>query len=278
MMEWILRLSGLLTALTIVAILGFLVYFSAPLFTHGRVFEILSWDWRPFQGRFGILPMILGTVCLAVSSLIPAYVAAIGICCFAHGLGPRTPARVLMAVIHFMTGVPTVVYGFVAVFVLVPFIRALFAHGTGFSWLAASLTLSLLILPTIVLLIHAQLSTVDPAVRIACRSLGMSVSQEMLWVALPACSRGLFAGAILGMARAIGDTLVALMVSGNAPQVPHSFLDSIRTLTAHIALVVATDVHSSAYHSLFASGLILFLVSAAVSLGLRWIGSGVVPK
>ena len=277
-MEWLLRVSGMLTAFTIVAILGFLVYFSAPLFVHGRILEIFSWDWRPFQGRFGILPMVVGTVCLAVSSLIPAYVAAIGVCFFAHGVGPRTPARVVMAIIHFMTGVPTVVYGFVAVFLLVPTIRWCFAEGTGFSWLAASLTLSLLILPTIVLLIHAQLLTVDSAVRVACRSLGMSPAQEMLWVVLPACSRGLCAGAILGMARAIGDTLVALMVAGNAPQIPDSLLDSIRTLTAHIALVVATDVHSSAYHSLFACGLILFFVSASVSLGLRWIGSGTVSE
>ncbi|MCK9376862.1 MAG: ABC transporter permease subunit [Syntrophobacterales bacterium] len=259
--------------LSVCTILGFLLYFTWPLVAEGHLARILAWHWRPFQGQFGILPMVAGSFCLAVSALAVAYPMGLGICCFAHGLGPRPLARVVMAVIHFMTSIPTVVYGFVAVFLLIPRIRGVFAYGTGFSWLAASLTLSLLILPTIVLLIHSQIRQVDPGLRLATASLGFTPAQELLWVLLPQSHRGLLAALVLGFARAVGDTLIALMLAGNAPQVPHSLLDAIRTMTAHIALVVATDSHSLAYHSIFACGLILFSLTVMVNLGLRWLQS-----
>jgi phosphate transport system permease protein len=215
--------------------------------------------------------MVVGSVSLAFSSLLLAYPAAVGICCFARGLGPPVPARLLMGLVHFMTSIPTVVYGFVSVFLIVPLVRNSFDAGTGFSLLSASVTLALLILPTIALLINAQMDQVAPQMVQTCGALGLTKAQELLWVVLPSCRRGLIAAAVLGFGRAMGDTLVSLMVAGNAPQLPDSPLDAIRTLTAHIALVLATDVHSSAYASLFACGLILFCVTAAVNVGLRWI-------
>jgi phosphate transport system permease protein len=173
-----------------------------------------------------------------------------------------------------MTSIPTVIYGFVSVIFLVPLVREAFPESTGYSWLTAALTLSLMILPTIVLLVHAQLQQVDARVRLASAALGFSPAQTLLWVMRPLASRGLWAAAVLGFSRALGDTIIALMVAGNAPQVPHSLLDSIRTLTSHIALVVATDSTSQAYQSIFASGLILFGITAAVNLTLRRLQSG----
>lgn len=267
---------GLFSAMVVSSVLvftifGFLVYFSLPLLLEGRLSQLLSWDWLPVQGQYGIMAVVLGSFALTVTSVAVSYPAGVGICCFAHGLGPRSLRSPVLGIVHFMTSIPTVVYGFVSVFLLVPLLRQCFTEGTGFSWLAASLTLSVLVLPTIVLLIHTQMQQVDSEVRLAAKSLGLSSAQEMLWIVLPLSSRGLFAAAILGFGRALGDTIIALMVSGNAPQVPHSLLDSIRTLTAHIALVVATDVHSEAYQSLFACGLILFLVTAAINAAMYWI-------
>ncbi len=269
--RWILWGAALVSSAVIFAILGFLLYFSVPLFLDGRLMEVLSWDWQPSQGKFGTLPMVAGSLYLAFSSLLLAYPAAVGICCFAHGLAPPILARVMMGVVHFMTSIPTVVYGFVSVFLLVPAIRNGFDEGTGFSLLAASVTLAFLILPTIALLINTQMHQVAPQVGLTCRALALTKVQEILWVVLPACFRGLIAAAVLGFGRAMGDTLISLMVAGNAPQIPHSLMDSVRTLTAHIALVLATDVHSSAYASLFGCGLILFCVTAAVNASLRWI-------
>lgn len=259
---------------SVLAIFGFLCYFAIPIFSQGHLGEIFAWEWRPFQGRFGILPMITGSFCLAAAALALSFPLALGLCGFAQGLGPRRLGRPLLGLIHFMTGIPTVIYGFVSVIFLVPLVRGLFPESTGYSWLTATLTLSLMILPTIVLVIQAQLEQVDARVRLAAAALGFSPAQTLLWVIAPLTSRGLWAAAVLGCSRALGDTIIALMVAGNAAHVPHSPLDSIRTLTAHIALVVATDSTSQAYQSIFASGLILFGLTAAVNLCLRRLQAG----
>jgi phosphate transport system permease protein len=272
LLEVILLLSGLVSSLAVAAIFLFLIYFTIPTIAKGDLLKLLSWDWRPMAGQYGILPMAIGSLCLAMSATLVAYPLGVGICCFTHGLGTRSIARLVMMIIDFMTSVPTVVYGFVSVFLLVPVLRQCFEHGTGFSWLAASVTLTVLVLPTVVLVIHTQLHQLGSETRLTATALGMSPAQTLLWVVLPQASRGLVAAAVLGFGRALGDTIISLMLGGNAPQLPHSVLDSIRTLTAHIALVVATDVHSPAYHSLFLAGLILVTISALVNISIRWIG------
>jgi phosphate transport system permease protein len=271
LIELALLLSGLVCSLVVAAIFLFLVYFTIPIVLEGDLPNLISWHWRPVAGQYGIMPMAVGSFCLALSATLAAYPLGIGICCFAHSLGPRSLARFVMIVIDFMTSVPTVVYGFVSAFLLVPLVRQCFEHGTGFSWLVASITLTVLILPTVVLVIHTQLHQLGPEMGLTASALGMSRVQTLMWIILPQASRGLVAAAILGFGRALGDTIVSLMVAGNAPQLPHSLFDSIRTLTAHIALVVAVDVHSPAYQSLFFAGLILVTISAMVNISIRWI-------
>ena len=252
----------------VLAILAFLLWFALPLASGGALGSLLSWRWRPLQGEFGILPMVAGSLCLGSSAMLLAFPLGVGVCCFAHGVGPAWAARPLMAVIRLMTSVPTVVYGLVSVFLLVPTLRAGFS-GSGFSWLAALLTLALLVLPTIVLLVDQQFVETSAQLRLTAAALGFSRSQELLRLILPLSWRGLAAAAALGFARAVGDTLIPLMLAGNAVQLPHSLLDALRTLTAHIALVVATDSQSAAYQSLFACGVILFVLSMAVNLVLH---------
>jgi phosphate transport system permease protein len=152
---------------------------------------------------------------------------------------------------------------------LVPLVREGFGRGSGFCILSATLVLSVLILPTIVLLVHAQMRSVRAQTRPTCAALGLAARQEVLLVTLPLTVRGIVTAGILGFGRAIGDTMIALMVAGNAPQTPTSMFDSIRTLTAHIALVVATDSQSAMYRSIFAAGIILFIITAVVNLSAR---------
>jgi phosphate transport system permease protein len=256
------------------AILLILCYLSLPLFTSGGILSVLSWQWLPYQGHFGILPMVIGSLLLSVGALLLAIPPAVGICCFARVLAPSRLGGPLLAVIHYMTSIPTVIYGFVSVFLLVPLVRRWFEHGNGFSLLSATITLSLLILPTIVLVYHSQLRELDRSVRVTCRALGFSPAAYIRHVLVPLSRRGLAVAAILGFGRAVGDTLISLMLAGNAATLPHSPLDSIRTLTAHIALVVATDSQSTFYHSVFASGLILFLIMVMVNLLIRRLGGG----
>ncbi|MCW8858816.1 MAG: ABC transporter permease subunit, partial [Deltaproteobacteria bacterium] len=196
------RSAAIFSALIVVALFGFLAYFTLPLLIDGQFTELFSSHWRPFHGEFGILPMIAGTLALAISALLIAYPLGIGICLFVHGLGPARLARPVLLLIHFMTGIPTVVYGFVAVFLLVPLLRDYFTSGTGFSLLAAALTLSILILPTIVLLINSQLQQVVMTLRLTATALGIARVQELIRISLPAASYGLLAAAMLGFGRA----------------------------------------------------------------------------
>ncbi|MEA5098714.1 MAG: ABC transporter permease subunit, partial [Burkholderiaceae bacterium] len=251
-------------------IFGFLLWFSLPVFQGNALGYLFSWHWRPLQGDFGIMPMFIGSLCLALPAMLLAFPVALGLCGFVHGIGPSRVAHPLLGVIRFMTSIPTVVYGLVSAFLLVPLIRS-GASGSGFSWLAALLTLSVLVLPTIVLILDNQFRLVQDDIRLGAIALGFTPIQQFLKLTLPLSVRGLLMAATLGFGRAIGDTLIPLMLAGNAPQLPHSLLDSIRTLTSHIALVVATDSQSEAYSSLFACGLILFLVSLLVNAGLQYL-------
>ena len=261
-------LAAALSSLLVLTIPIFLLIFSLPLLEDGQWATLLSWRWRPLAGEFGILPMFAGSLLLAVSTLLLAFPFAVGLCAFAHGIGPQRAARPLLAAIRAMTSIPTVVYGLTSAFLLVPLIRNGFS-GSGFSWLAAMLTLVLLVLPTMVLLIDQQFRQISSTLHLTASALGFDRRQQICRLILPLSGRGLRLAAILGFGRAIGDTLIPLMLAGNAPLLPNSPLDPLRTLTAHIALVVATDSQSAAYHSLFACGLLLFLISLMVNLGVR---------
>ncbi|MBN1443030.1 MAG: ABC transporter permease subunit [Planctomycetes bacterium] len=272
-MEGSLLLAALASACAVLLILAFLVYFSLPLFRPGAIAGILSGRWQPVGGEFGILPMLAGSLLIASLALAIAFPLALGVCAFVQGLGPPALARPVLAAVHFMTSIPTIVYSFVSVILLVPALRSAFAGRGGFSILTASLVLSVLILPTIVLLVHASWSGLGPSVRMTCAALGLSRTQEIFRVLVPVSSRSLVVAAILALGRALGDTMVSLLLAGNSPQWPSSILDSARTLTAHIAMVLAVDSQSPAYLSIFSSGLILLLVTASLTLAVRWIQS-----
>ncbi len=257
-----------LSALSVLAIFGFLLWFALPVFSGDALASLLSWRWQPLRGEFGILPMLAGSLCLAGSAMLLAYPLALGVCCFAYGAGPARLASPLLWLIRFMTSVPTVVYGLVSVFLLVPLVREAFS-GSGFSWLAAALTLSFLVIPTIVLLIDGSFRQAQGTLGLTAAAVGFSPLQQLVRLTLPLSLRRLGAAAALGFGRAIGDTLIPLMLAGNAARLPHSLLDPLRTLTSHIALVVATDSQSLVYGSLFACGVLLFLASLLVNLALH---------
>lgn len=259
--------AGTVTA----ALVAFLLHTAWPLLVSGRIMATLTGPWRPFAdpAAFGIGSMAVVSLVMATLAVALAFPAAVGVNVFVHGVGPRRLRRPVLALVQFMTSVPTVVYGFVAVVVLVPLIRRVAATGSGFCLAGAVLVLALLVLPTMVLVIHARLVQTDGGVGLACLALGLSPAQTLALVVLPAARGSLAAALVLGFNRALGDTLIALMVAGNAPQWPGSPWDSVRSLTAHIALVLATDTFSPQYRSVAAAGLLLFLMAGASSLLVR---------
>ncbi len=250
----------------VLAVFVFLIAFVWPVFAGQEWKALLSMDWRPFQGHFGILPMIQGSLALTATAMLVAYPLGLGLCLFCTGLGPAWAGRIMQGLVQFMAGIPTVVYGFVAAFTLVPFLRHHFSVGTGYSWLAASVVLSFLVLPTVVLVGLSAVHRVQQDLSLTCSALGLSKVQALVSILFPAAWPGLLAAGLLGFGRAVGDTLIALMLAGNAPQTPDSMLDSIRVLTSHIALVVATDSQSPAYRSVFVAGCLLFAIAALVNI------------
>lgn len=250
------------------SVFGFIIVSALQAALGGDAAALMGDTWRPDAGQYGIAPMIWATLVLSLSALALSWCLSVGCACFMHGLSPRWAARALGAVIRFMTAVPTVVYGFVSVFLLVPLVRRSLG-GSGLCWLSAGLVLSLQILPTMTLVIDGALRAVEERTALTTAALGISPAQSLAWIALPASRRALLSAATLGFGRAVGDTLIPTMLAGNAVQYARTPLQAMRTLAAHIGLITSTDVTGQAYHSLFAAGGLLLLFSAAASLTVR---------
>ena len=257
------------SALATLLIFGFLLVFGLPLFKGGQFFALLGKPWAPGQGMYGFLPMIAGTTAISLLSLLAAFPISLGASFFLHSLAPPRFGKVLKRLVQFMTGIPTVIYGFLGVFLLVPIIREMFENGSGMCVLSASLMLGLLISPTMILFFSDGFAAVDRSYIQAARALGATRVQILLQVVLPNAWKGMAAGLIMALGRAMGDTLIALMIAGNAVSMPSSLLDPARTLTSHIALVSAADYHSMEFKSIFACGVTLYLLNAAAVIAIR---------
>jgi len=230
-------------------------------------------EWQPYQGRFGILPMLAGSLALALFAIMLGFPVAFGVCAWllAVGEGRRLLACGLRGVIRFMTAIPTVVYGFAAVFLLAPLIRE-GVGGTGMCLLTAGLVLALLIVPTMVLVLEAGFLPRMEALCPGGLALGFSRLELFTLFVVRGGRSVLVNAALLGFGRAVGDTLIGLMLAGNSPQFPGGLLESLRTLTAHMAMATANEVGGAAHLSLFAAGFLLLVLNIGISLAVRRIG------
>jgi phosphate transport system permease protein len=261
----------MLLALSSVGVLLLITVFvfreGAPLIARVGLANFLSTAWHPTQGQYGILLMIVGSIVVTAGALLLG--VPFGVSC-AIVLAEMTPAKaraILKPTIEIMAGIPSVVYGFMGLVVLLPLIR-LHLGGAGASALAGSVILGIMILPTIIGISVDALQAVPRSYREASLALGATEWQTIYRVVLPAARSGIVAAIILGIGRAIGETMAVIMVSGNSVQMPQSPLDSVRTLTANIALEMgyAAGDHRAA---LFATGVVLFLIIMV----LNWIAN-----
>lgn len=251
------------------AIFGFMGWLALPLLKTEALSTLLAPIWQPDQGRFGILPMVGGTLAVALPATFLAFPMSLGFACFATHLAPVRLRKVLKALAGFMTGIPTVVYGFSAVFLLVPLIRQLGERGSGFSVVAAVLVLALLISPTMILILITAFDAVPRAWLRSFAAMGATPEETVWTLLLPQASRAMAGALLLGLGRAAGDTLIALMLAGNAVLAPTDPLGPARTLTSHIALVMAADFDSPEFRSVFACGLLLYLLVFVLTLLVR---------
>jgi phosphate transport system permease protein len=272
--ERVFLLSALASASITVAILVFMVFMGLPLMREGGFFPLLLKPWAPFQGSFGIYPMIVGTGAISLLSLMVAFPLSLGCSFLIATIAPKPVSRGYRRLIELMTGIPTVIYGFVGIFLLVPIIRELFQQGSGLCILTAALVLGIMITPTMTLFFCDSFDRIPRSYLDAADALGASRTQKLLYVILPSAKKGMLNGVILAMGRAVGDTLIALMLAGNAIRVPESILEPARTLTAHIALVIAADYDSPEFRSIFTCGVVLYLFTMAVTFLVRYVGFG----
>lgn len=271
--EKLFLLSASVSVSVTVLIFGFMFVLGLPLIEGGHFFDLMTQPWAPYHDSYGIYPMIVGTLAIALLSVAFAFPLSLGCASLISVLGSRGFSRFFRRVVQIMTGVPTVIYGFVGVLLLVPVIRELFQRGSGMCILSASLMLAVLVSPTMILFFSDSFDRVPKSYRDAVDSLGGSDVQRFLYVILPCAWKGVLTGLILGLGRALGDTLIALMIAGNAIHVPGSLLDSARTLTSHIALVIAADYDSMEFKSIFACGVTLYVFTTLIVLGVRALGS-----
>ncbi|MFO8059457.1 MAG: phosphate ABC transporter permease subunit PstC [Bacillota bacterium] len=224
--------------------------------------------WRPLQGLFGILPMIAGSIMVTVGALVLAVPASLLGAVFMAEFAPERVANVLRPTIQLLAGIPSVVYGFWGLVVLVPFLRNFFG-GSGFSAVAGAIILAIMILPTIINLSEDALRSVPREFKEGSMALGATHWQTVKHVQVPAAMQGIVTGVILGMGRAIGETMAVIMVTGNVPGMPSSVLDPVRTLTANIVIEMAY-AHGDHMEALFATGVVLFVFIMMLNLSINW--------
>ncbi len=219
---------------------------------------IFGAHWAPTKGHFGILAMILSSIYVTVGALICGVPLALACAIVLAEFAPPRLTRILKPTIELLAGIPSVVYGFLGVVLLVPLIRE-YLGGPGLSLLAAALILGIMILPTVISISIDAINAVPNIYREGSIALGATQWQTVRKLVLPAARSGIITAIILGMGRAIGETMAVIMVAGNALKIPTSVLDPVRTLTANIALELgyASGAHREA---LFATGIVLFII------------------
>ncbi len=253
--------ASFLCAGVTLGVLGFMILLSIPVLKSGMLWHILTNPWSPDHGQFGILSMMVGTFYIATLSLSISFPISLGSSFFIQITHRNRFGRFLKKMVQLMTAVPTVIYGFVGVFLLVPIIRNLFSYGSGMSILSASIMLSLVISPTMILFFSQSFERVPKTYTDAVDALGGTPFQKIFHVILPQAWPGVLTGLVLAFGRAMGDTLIALMLSGNSVMLPSSILDSARTLTSHIAMIIASDFDSMEFKTIFVCGCVLYLAT-----------------
>jgi len=219
---------------------------------------LFSSDWNPQAGKFGIFSMIVSSLYVTFGAMLIGAPLGIAGAIFMNEFLPRPVMRVIKPTIELLAGIPSVVFGFLGVMVLAPFIRE-YMGGPGLSILAASIILGIMILPTVISISTDAIAAVPNSYREGALALGATRWQSVHMVILKAARSGIIASVILAMGRSLGETMAVIMVAGNTVRIPQSLTDPVRTLTANIALEMS-NATGLAREALFATGIVLFVL------------------
>ncbi|MGI6176109.1 MAG: phosphate ABC transporter permease subunit PstC [Christensenellales bacterium] len=265
--------SACVCIVAVILICIFLFANGTPALQKIGVFDfLLGKTWKPSNDIYGILPMILGSIYVTAGAIVVGVpIGILTAICLSKFSSKRT-ARILNPAVELLAGIPSVVYGFFGLVVLVPFVRDTFG-GDGTSILTASVLLGIMILPTIITVSAAAIKAVPESYYEGALALGASHERSVFGVIIPAAKSGITASVILGIGRAIGETMAVMMVAGNQARIPTGLLRGVRTLTTNIVLEMgySADLHREA---LIATALVLFVFILIINLLFRLASGG----
>ncbi len=285
--EKFIALSALTSLVVILLIFVFIFKEAVPIFTSPEVRQEASlekmvlkqqyyegreskWSWQPNSDvpKYSLLPLVLGTIKAAIIAMLFAVPLGVGAAIYSSEFAPKRAREIIKPVIELLAGIPSVVLGFFALIILASVLQSLFGFTYRLNAINAGIALGLAIIPIIFTVAEDAMTSVPRSLRDAATALGANPWQVSFTMVLPAALPGIAAGIVLGFGRAIGETMIVLMASGNAAIISGGFTESIRTLSATIAAELAEVVFGSAhYNVLFFIGTLLFVFTFVVNLG-----------
>lgn len=265
-MQAVFFLAACASILAVALICLFLFVNGIPAMKEIGLFKfLLGTRWKPGNNIYGILPMIMGSIYVTAGAIIIGVPIGILTSVFMAEYCPKKIYPFLKSATELLAGIPSVVYGFFGLVVLVPFVRELFQKGNGSSMLTAAVLLGIMILPTIIGVSESALRAVPRSYYEGSLALGADHERSVFFAVLPAAKSGILAGVVLGIGRAIGETMAVIMVAGNQPAMAHSIFKGVRTMTANVVIEMgyATGIHREA---LIATGVVLFVFILLINL------------
>lgn len=271
LMKYLFLLCACVSILAVVLICVFLFANGIPAIGEIGVFKFLLGErWKPGNNIYGILPFILGSIYVTAGAIVIGVPVGIFTAVFMARFCPSKLYRFMKPAIDLLAGIPSVVYGFFGMVVLVPFVREFFGRtlgfgGNGSSMFTASVMLGIMILPTIISVGESAIRAVPNSYYEGSLALGATHERSVFFTVLPAAKSGILAGVILGIGRAIGETMAVIMIAGNQPRMPKGLFKGVRTLTSNIVMEMgyATDLHREA---LIATAAVLFVFILLINL------------
>lgn len=267
-MGGVVRLSGIAAIVIVILIFALLLRDGLPIFRFVNPRELLlGQDWLPLSRVYGILPLILGSLLVTFAAAIIAIPLGVAVAVYIAEVASPRIREILKPAVETLAAIPSVVIGFIGLLVLAPFIQRILDLPTGLTAFTGAIMLAFMALPTIVSIAEDAITAVPKEYRAASLALGATKWQTIRMVVVPAAKSGIFAGAMLGIGRVIGETMAVLMVTGNAAVIPQTIFEPVRTMTATIAAEMGETVRqSSHYYALFAIGLVLFAITFLINL------------
>ena len=263
----IFKATGLITILLLAGIFIMLLYNSFSFFLHIKPIDFFTGSqWDP-ETQYSILPLIISTSFVAFGSMIIAVPIGILTAAFLSEVAPTRLQMFLKPIIEMLAAIPSVAIGFLGIVLVSPNLSKTFGTQNGLNALNGSILLAIMALPTIITISEDAINAVPKSHREASLSLGANKWQTLFLVTLPAATPGLIAAVMLGLGRALGETMTVLMATGNASAMPKNFLDSVRTITATIAIEMGeVPYQTTHYFALFAIAFILFMITLSINL------------